>query len=77
MQQKGATKTQEKIQKKYGIQIYKIILLTSFDPCGGEDGWQALERDEVGRAAHQSCGAPSVRATRLLEEAEEVLSDLC
>lgn len=59
------------------IQIYKIILLTSFDPRGGEDGWQPLQGDEVGRAAHQSCGAPSVRTTRLLKEEEEVLSDLC
>lgn len=39
---------------------------TSFDSCGGEDGWQALQWNEVGRAAHQSCGAPAVRTTGLL-----------
>ena len=42
--------------------------LTSFDSGGGEYGWQAVQRDEVCGAAHQSCGAPPVRTTGLLEE---------
>lgn len=49
---------------------------TSFDSCGGEDGWQTIQGDEVDRAAHQSCGAPARRTPWLLGEEAGFFSEL-